>query len=149
MFLVVVSHSMKSQTVTNDTSELALRHAQETSDKFQIQSPTNAALASEADIRTFFNVTGKMETFKQLAGVVVAQQKTSNPDVPQEFWNQFQSETNLNEFIEMAIPIYQKYFTEDDVKQMIAFNASPLGQKLNNITPALTKELMQAGSAMG
>lgn len=50
---------------------------------------------------------------------------------------------------ELYIPIYQKYLTIDDLKQIIAFYESPVGKKLASVTPAMTAEGMQLGQQLG
>ncbi len=50
-----------------------------------------------------------------------------------------------DEMIEAMIPIYQRHFSKEDLDALIAFYTSPVGQKIQNETPALTKEAMQAG----
>ena len=41
------------------------------------------------------------------------------------------------------IPIYAKYFSEDDILQLIAFYETPLGQKMIEVMPQLTMDSMQ------
>ena len=41
------------------------------------------------------------------------------------------------------IPIYAKYFSEDDILQLIAFYETPLGQKMIEVTPQLMMDSMQ------
>ena len=42
------------------------------------------------------------------------------------------------------IPIYAKYFSEDDILQLIAFYETPLGQKMIEVMPQLTMDSMQS-----
>lgn len=35
----------------------------------------------------------------------------------------------MNEYIEMVIPIFQKYLTKSDLEEMIKFYQTPIGQK--------------------
>jgi len=144
-------HPLQSQTVTNDIPDRAspIHHRQHELDAPDLNVATNVSLASAADMRKLFQITGKNDLFKQITAEFVRLQKKSAPDVPQEFWDQFLNESNLNELIKSATPIYQKYFTENDVKGIIAFNESPLGQKLITLTPQLTKEMMQVGANWG
>ncbi len=41
------------------------------------------------------------------------------------------------------VAIYQKYFTEKDIKNMIAFYKTPTGKKFIQMTPDIQKEMMQ------
>jgi hypothetical protein len=44
---------------------------------------------------------------------------------------------------EEMIPLYDKHFTQDEIKELIRFYESPTGKKLIQVTPELTKELME------
>lgn len=46
-------------------------------------------------------------------------------------------------------PVYDRHFSADDLRQLIAFNATPLGQKLLRVLPQVTQEGMAAGQAWG
>lgn len=48
----------------------------------------------------------------------------------------------------MAVSI-MKHFTHDDIKKMIEFYNSPVGKKIQEVTPKMTKEQMQAGQEWG
>lgn len=52
------------------------------------------------------------------------------------------------EYVKMIYPIYNKYFTQDDLKQMIEFNNTPLGKKILKALPLITQESTQASQAL-
>ena len=43
---------------------------------------------------------------------------------------------------EDMVVLYDKYFSQDEINDFIHFYKSPSGQKLTNLTPDITKELM-------
>lgn len=43
---------------------------------------------------------------------------------------------------EDMVELYDKYYTEQDVKQLVAFYKSTTGQKMISVTPDLNKEMM-------
>ena len=48
---------------------------------------------------------------------------------------------NVNEFIEeIFVDLYAKYFTHPEIKELINFYESPVGQKYINISPQLMRE---------
>ncbi|MEO0438671.1 MAG: DUF2059 domain-containing protein [Pseudomonadota bacterium] len=49
----------------------------------------------------------------------------------------------------IAAPLYDRYFSVDELEQMIAFNDSELGQKILRVMPFITQESMQAGAQLG
>ncbi len=49
----------------------------------------------------------------------------------------------------MIIPIYDKYFTDDDIHQLLAFYSTPVGKKLVENLPVITQESMNIGMQWG
>ena len=47
------------------------------------------------------------------------------------------------DLVEMSIPIYDKYLSEEEIRGLIAFYESSLGQKLLNVQPQMMQETMQ------
>ena len=64
-------------------------------------------------------------------------------------WDDFMAEFDINEFIEMIIPIYEKHFTHEEIKQLIAFYESPIGKKMIKVQPQLMMDSMTAGEEWG
>jgi len=48
-----------------------------------------------------------------------------------------------DEMVSATVPVYQKHFTKGDVNTLVAFYATPTGQKLIRDTPAIMAEVMQ------
>lgn len=59
---------------------------------------------------------------------------------------EFEKNNSLNNLI---YPIYDKYLTEQDLKALIEFNKSPVGQKVNKVMPQIQQEAMAAGATWG
>jgi hypothetical protein len=55
----------------------------------------------------------------------------------------------VGEMVDAMIPIYQKHLTKEDLDGILAFYASPIGQKLQREQPAMTQESMQVGGEIG
>jgi hypothetical protein len=51
--------------------------------------------------------------------------------------------------IEMVVPIYDKHLSAEDVKGLIAFYESPLGQRTIEALPAIAREAYDAGAQRG
>ena len=49
----------------------------------------------------------------------------------------------------MVIPIYDKYYTETEIKELTDFYATPIGRKVITVTPLISQESMQAGQKWG
>src|SRR3990167_8349423 len=52
-------------------------------------------------------------------------------------------QTNIDEIIKQLIPIYDKYYTQEELKAMIDFYRSAPGKKLVEATPQIMKEALQ------
>ncbi|WP_176212460.1 DUF2059 domain-containing protein [Metallibacterium scheffleri] len=50
---------------------------------------------------------------------------------------------------DLVVPIYQRNFTEQDVRELLTFYRSPLGQKMLEVQPAIMRESMLAGEQFG
>ncbi len=51
----------------------------------------------------------------------------------------------VDESVERLYPIYAKYYTPDEVRQITAFYKTPVGTKALSVTPQIISESMQAG----
>lgn len=84
--------------------------------------------------------------------------KNSNPNIPQRALEILEEEvTNvINEtFVESGAmnqamyPVYDKHFSTKELEEMIAFNNTPLGQKLIQVMPQITQDGMMVGQQLG
>lgn len=56
---------------------------------------------------------------------------------------------NFSETMEQVFfPLYDKYFTESELKELVAFYKSPIGQKSISVTPALLNEAMEISNRL-
>ena len=55
----------------------------------------------------------------------------------------------VDEMVDAMVPIYQKHLTKEDMGAILAFYASPVGQKLQREQPAMMQEGMQVGGEIG
>ena len=56
---------------------------------------------------------------------------------------------NDNIMADILYPIYSSRFSEEELKELIAFYKTPLGKQLLQNMPAITQEAMQAGQKFG
>jgi len=124
-----------------------------------------AALADDmtpekrADIEQLLQITGALSLGKQMAMSLVAQisqtLKKARPDIPQRLLDALPEEVeavfeaNITSFKEATIPLYGKYFTGAEIKQMLQFYSTDLGQKTIKVMPALLQESMVVGQQWG
>ena len=54
----------------------------------------------------------------------------------------FKEALNADEMMKLVIPVYERYLTVDDLKNVIAFYRSPAGKKLLEAQPKIMKDSM-------
>lgn len=99
-----------------------------------------------------FEATGTEEAYKVVINQMITMFKEQYSDMDSEEWDNLEKEflkTSLNDLTEMLVPVYKKYFTEADLKEMIAFYNSPVGKKFAQKSPAIMKESMIIGQEWG
>jgi hypothetical protein len=113
--------------------------------------PARADISPEkrAAIESLLKATGMEKLMNQMIVQMIDTFKAQAPDVPQEFWDKLLQQMDTHELIEKLMPIYDKYYTMDDLKAINAFYTSPVGQKLIANLPQITQESMQIGRQWG
>lgn len=119
----------------------------------------NAASSDRtADTRKLMDATGVLNFSQMVSQSIVMQfskaMKARRADLPPEAYTIVNEEVNKlvgeemtrkGGYIDQVIPIYNKYLTQDDVKGLLKFYASPLGKKMVATLPLLMRESMQVG----
>jgi len=124
-----------------------------------------AAVADEvsaekrAVIEQLLEVTSALAIGKQLVDVMTTHFaqiiRQHNPNVPQYVIDAIPEEVNaaltesLPMFKEMIIPIYDKYFTLEELQGLGAFYTTPLGKKTIAVMPSLMQESLRMGMRFG
>jgi hypothetical protein len=157
--LAVVAHSPSAQVLAQDKSSVAPKAATQTPKKATPQASTNVDPQKEARIRELMDVTGAKNLGQQLIEAGMEQFRSSvqdsqpnNPRAKQfvdAFVSGFQKHFDVNTLNEQIIPIYDKYLTTDDLKGLLDYYHSPLGQRMLKTLPELTRESQAAGFALG
>ena len=69
--------------------------------------------------------------------------------VLQEFETALRADFTADKMIESAIPIYDKHFTHEEIKGLIAFYGTPLGAKVISSMPQVARESYEEGARRG
>ena len=101
------------------------------------------------DIIKLLRVSGAGKLADQMMPILISQFKQLVPDIPDAFWVKFRERLNIDEFILACVPVYSKYYTHDEIKQLIRFYESPIGKKMIKVTPQLSQETMAIGQKWG
>ena len=103
----------------------------------------------EKDIRQLIALTGGDKMGEQMLDQMIPEMQKMIPDAPPAYWVEFRKKTNINALIDQLLPIYDKYYSKEDVKGLIQFYQTPLGQKVISVIPAISRESYVVGSAWG
>ena len=113
----------------------------------------------EARIRELIEVTGAKNLGQQLIEAGMEQFRSSvqdsqpnNPRAKQfadAFVARFQKHFDPDSLTEHVIPIYDKYLTTEDLKGLLDYYRSPLGQRMLKALPEVTRESQAAGLRPG
>jgi len=115
--------------------------------------------AKEADIRRLLDVAGSRTMATQMMAEMEKNIRPllTNSFPPGEyreklielFFEKFYSKADSERVLDLAVPVYDKYLSDEDIKGLIQFYSTPLGQKAVNTLPKLVSECTQAGQKWG
>lgn len=114
----------------------------------------------QAKIERLMEMTGAKDMGMQLATFLIQSMNTSiqesQPNIPPARALDIASEvtletieSNLDSMYAELIPLYAKYYSEEDLDIIIAFYETPTGQKLIQTQSSLLQESMQIGESWG
>src|SRR5947209_3779489 len=118
-------------------------------------SPINSVdPAKEADIRSLMELVGARDAVQDGANNAIEQSREKlvatlpNNDKGQAFVTAFaasyEKKFSVDQVTEQLVGIYDKHFSEDEIKGLLQFYGSPLGQKVAAEMPKITREAQAA-----
>ncbi|HXU22239.1 MAG TPA: DUF2059 domain-containing protein [Verrucomicrobiae bacterium] len=115
--------------------------------------------AKEADIRHLLDATGTAALMQQVMDNMEKSLKPvlENSFPPGEyrqelvnlFFEKFRSKLDTKHLLDLAVVRYDEQFSDEDIKGLISFYQTPLGQKYVGALPKLTIALQQDAQALG
>jgi hypothetical protein len=102
-----------------------------------------------AEIEKTLRLVGVEKLMGQMKGQMFGMFRQQMKDVPEEFWKKAEDKFDTNELLVLIIPLYDKYYSTDDLKAINAFYESPAGQKVLSSLPAIMQESMNIGRKWG
>lgn len=126
------------------------------------QENATAAAASKADVQRFLDTMHTRDMMAQMMTVMkkqerqlIHQQIEKQKNLPPDFEanadkmiDGVMDNMPIDDLLQAMIPVYQRHFTKDDIDALVAFYASPTGQKMVKEMPEITAESMQASSGI-
>jgi len=119
-------------------------------------SPSNSKIdpVKEADIRSLMELVGARDMVEDGANTAIEQSREKllatvpNNVKGQAFLNTFlvsyQKKIDADQVTEQLIGVYDKHFTDDEIKGLLQFYGSPLGQKVAAEMPKINRETLAA-----
>lgn len=92
---------------------------------------------------------------KNVTNKLIDNAKNKDPDNQElqnfykRFWVKINNPLFDSLFTNLYIRKYRKYFTDDDVKELLVFYKSPVGKKSLQLLPAITSNAMAEGEKLG
>jgi hypothetical protein len=113
--------------------------------------PSKIDPAKEAAIRQLINLTGGTAVVNQAMDGMQKNMKPMMANIfpPGEyrdklidlFFEKFRSKADTQVLVNLTVQMYDKYLTEEEIKGLIQFYSTPLGQKTLSVLPKLMVEL--------
>jgi len=114
--------------------------------------------AKEVDIRSLMELVGARDMVQDGANNAIEQSREKllatvpNNDKGQAFVNAFaasyQKKFDVDQVTDQLVAIYDKHFTDDEIKGLLQFYGSPLGQKVAAEMPKVSRETQAAVRAV-
>ena len=121
----------------------------------QAPAPTAAAPAPDSAklrlIHVVLTESHVVDLMLQTMETAAPAQRAANPQIPAEFWDRFLAAVRerRGELEALIVPIYARHFTTDELRQLLAFYRTPIGQKVLTEQPAIAREAMEGGREWG
>jgi uncharacterized protein len=116
---------------------------------FSIQLGYSQGTDIHKDIKELLELTGSAKLAVQMTNQLIDNYKTQVPNVPQDYWEELIKGINEEELVNQLVQIYEKFYTHDEIKELIAFYQTPLGQKMIKSVPLIYQEAAIVGQKWG
>jgi hypothetical protein len=115
--------------------------------------------AKEADIRKLLDVSGGTKGGEDMIANSIEQLRTNltrslpqgdkSPKIVESFLHRFREKFTAEELVAQIVPIYDKYLSDEDIKALIEFYGTPLGQRAVKALPQIARDSQQAELELG
>lgn len=102
-----------------------------------------------AQTKEMFELMHFQSTMQQILHTTIARQREAAPFVPEDVWQDFESSFGKVDFIEVFLPIYQKYLSQEDAAKALEFYRTPAGQHTLTVMAPLMQDVSQASQHKG
>jgi hypothetical protein len=103
----------------------------------------------EQDIIYLLKTSGTADFAYIIIDDVIQNYKQYLADTPDGYWEKIAVKTDIMPFIHAIVPVYDKRFTHEEIKQLIAFFDSPIGNKWALSLKDMNQEVMKQANLFG
>jgi len=116
---------------------------------FLTATPTFGEPASKESVKKLMERTGSGNLGVQMMKQMLPSLKKMIPKAPEKFWADMMKEMNAEQVVNLVIPVYQKHFSEEDIREINDFYDTAAGQKMIRVLPQIMQESMVIGQQWG
>ena len=127
---------------------------QQSSQNASAQSNSNIDRVKEADIRSLMELVGARDMVQDGADNAIQQSRekllatvpnnTKGQAFVKAFATSYQKKFDADQVTEQLVGVYDKHYTDDEIRGLLQFYGSPLGQKVAAETPKINREIQAA-----
>ena len=103
----------------------------------------------EQAIRKLMEMIGTADLGVQVSQQLLGQIRPAFPQVPDSLWAEFAESLDPAELTGLAIPIYDRHFTMEELQALIDFYTTPVGQQVVKKLPLVAQESNAIGQQWG
>ena len=103
----------------------------------------------EQAIRKLMEMIGTADLGVQVSQQLLSQIRPAFPQVPESLWTEVAESLDPAELTGLAIPIYDRHFTMEELQALIDFYTTPVGQKVVKKLPLVAQESNAIGQQWG
>ena len=101
------------------------------------------------EVEKMLELTGMEKLMSQVKRQMLTAIQKQQPNLGKEFWDKLDKKMDMQELVEKIIPVYDKYYTLEDLKAVNAFYESAAGKKVLATLPQVMQESMKIGQEWG
>ena len=106
----------------------------------------HAETASDESIREFFTASGQESQAIEGMKAMLPALRHMAKDIPDDLFREL---TRTDTIAGSVIPIYRKYFSEEEIRELIAFYKTPIGSKYAKLAGKIQREGMEVNARAG
>lgn len=99
--------------------------------------------------REMFDLMHFGSTMQSMLHVNLDRQRKRAPFIPEDVWQDFEKSFSDVDFVQLFLPVYQKYLSQEDAAKALEFYRTPAGQHTLAVMPALMRDVARTSQDKG